>query len=110
VAYVAQQPANIWLRSQCCAFTVRTKRISLEQLRKVFGLESVRDVARNIIREVPLYLICGYTRDAAMARNKASLHQMQSSAFFPFGVVIPISKSHADRLHDILIGFLNTFE
>lgn len=52
----------------------------------------------------------GYTRDAAMARNKASLYQMQSSAFFRFGVVIPISKSHADRLHDILIGFLNTFE
>jgi hypothetical protein len=31
-----------------------TKRISLEQVRKVVGLESVRDAAGNIIREAPL--------------------------------------------------------
>jgi len=30
---------------------VRTKRISLEQLRKVLGLESIRDATGNIVRE-----------------------------------------------------------
>jgi hypothetical protein len=34
--------------------TVGTKRISLEQLRKVLGLESVKDAAGNIIQEAPL--------------------------------------------------------
>jgi hypothetical protein len=34
--------------------TVSTKRISLEQLRKVLGLQSVHDAAANIIREAPL--------------------------------------------------------
>jgi len=61
--YVAQKPANIGLRSQYALrlyswakkyVTVRTKRISLEQLRKVLGLESVKDAAGNVIREAPL--------------------------------------------------------
>ncbi len=61
--YVAQKPANIGLRSQFALrlyswakkyITVGTKRISLEQLRKVLGLESVRDAAGNIIRKAPL--------------------------------------------------------
>ena len=61
--YVAQKPANIGLRSQFALrlyswakkyVTVGTKRISLEQLRKVLGLESVRDAAGNIIRKAPL--------------------------------------------------------
>ena len=34
--------------------TVGSKRIALEQLRKVLGLESVKDAAGNIIREAPL--------------------------------------------------------
>ena len=34
--------------------TVETKRISLAQLRKVLGLESVKDAAGNIIQEAPL--------------------------------------------------------
>ncbi len=34
--------------------TVETKRISLEQLRKVLGLESVKDAEGNIIQEAPL--------------------------------------------------------
>jgi plasmid replication initiation protein len=61
--YVAQKPANIGLRSQYALrlyswaqkyLTVGTKRISLEQLRKVLGLESVRDTNGNIIQEAPL--------------------------------------------------------
>jgi hypothetical protein len=61
--YVAAMPANIGIRSQ---YALRlygwaqkyvkdgTKRISLEQLRKVLGLESVKDAAGNIIQEAPL--------------------------------------------------------
>src|SRR5208282_2710016 len=58
-----QLPANIGLRSRYALrldswakkyVTIGTKRISLEQLRKVLGLESVRDAAGNIIQEAPL--------------------------------------------------------
>ena len=61
--YVSQKPANLRLRSQ---YSIRlygwakkyatsgTKRISLEQLRKVLGLESVQDAEGNIIQEAPL--------------------------------------------------------
>jgi len=61
--YAAEKPANIGLRSQYSIrlyswtkkyVTVGTKRISLEQLRKVLGLESVKDAAGNIIQEAPL--------------------------------------------------------
>jgi len=34
--------------------SIGTKRISLEQLRKVLGLESVKDAGGNIIQEAPL--------------------------------------------------------
>jgi len=60
---IAQKPANIGLRSQYALHlyswakkyvTAGTKRISLEQLRKVLGLESVKDAAGNIIQEAPL--------------------------------------------------------
>jgi plasmid replication initiation protein len=63
VDYVAQKPADIRLRSQYALrlyawakkyATVGTKGISLEQLRKVLGLESVKDEAGNIIKEAPL--------------------------------------------------------
>jgi plasmid replication initiation protein len=63
LGYVAQKPADITLRSQYSIrlyswakkyISVGTKRISLEQLRKVLGLESVKDAAGNIIREAPL--------------------------------------------------------
>jgi hypothetical protein len=52
--YVAQQPPDIGLRSRYALrlynwarkfVTVGTKRISLQQLRKVLGLQSVRDAA-----------------------------------------------------------------
>ena len=36
------------------AFTVGKKRISLEQLRKVLGLESVKDADGKIIKDAPL--------------------------------------------------------
>jgi hypothetical protein len=36
--------------------SVGTKRISLEQLRKVLGLESAKDAAGSLIREAPLPL------------------------------------------------------
>ena len=60
--YVAQKPANIGLRSQ---YALRlydwakdhlsgTKRITLEQLRTVLGLDSVKDADGNVIREARL--------------------------------------------------------
>jgi len=61
--YVAQKPANIGLRSQYALrlyswaqkhVAVGSKRISLEQLRKVLGLESVKDADGKIIQEAPL--------------------------------------------------------
>ena len=63
--YVAEKPANMGLRSQYAIrlytwtkknVSVGTKRISLslEQLRNVLGLESVKDTDGNIIQEAPL--------------------------------------------------------
>ena len=61
--YLAKEPANIGLRSQ---YAIRlygwakkwaaagTKRISLEDLRQVLGLESVKDAEGNVIQEPPL--------------------------------------------------------
>jgi plasmid replication initiation protein len=61
--HVAKEPANIGLRSQ---YSIRLyswakkyasagkKRISLEDLRKVLGLESVKDTEGNVIQEAPL--------------------------------------------------------
>jgi hypothetical protein len=55
--YVAQKPGNIGLRSQYALrlyswakkyVTARTKRISLEQLRKVLGLESLPEIAGQL--------------------------------------------------------------
>ena len=61
--YVAKEPANIGLRSQYSIrlyawakkyASVGKKRISLEDLRKVLGLESVKDEEGNVIQEPPL--------------------------------------------------------
>jgi plasmid replication initiation protein len=61
--YVAKEPANLGLRS---LYSIRLyswakkyvsagrKRISLEDLRKALGLESVKDAEGNIIQEAPL--------------------------------------------------------
>jgi hypothetical protein len=60
--YASQKPANIKLRSQYALrlygwakkyVSVGTKRISLEQLRKVLGLESVKDADGKVIHEAP---------------------------------------------------------
>jgi plasmid replication initiation protein len=68
--HVAKEPANIGLRSQ---YSIRlyawakkfvgTKRISLEELRRVLGLESVKD-AGKIIQEAPLSLWANFRQRA----------------------------------------------
>ena len=61
--HVALNPGNIGLRSQYAIrlygwaqkyVTFGTKRVSLEELRKVLGLESLKDSDGNIIQEAPL--------------------------------------------------------
>jgi hypothetical protein len=61
--YLARHPANIGLRSQYALrlyswakkhVTAGTLRISVELLRKVLRLESVKDAAGNLIQEAPL--------------------------------------------------------
>jgi plasmid replication initiation protein len=61
--YMEQKPANTGLRSQ---YALRlyswakkydgdgTKSISLEELRRVFGLESIKDAEGNVIHEAPM--------------------------------------------------------
>jgi plasmid replication initiation protein len=86
--YMAKKPAAIGLRSQ---FDLRlygwaknfvsagTKRISLEKLRKVLGLESVKDADGNIIRRAPLPVWANFRQralDTAMSgiNAKTDLH------------------------------------
>ena len=61
--YLSEKPTRVRLRSQYSLrlynwakkyVTVGSKRISLERLRKVLGLQSVRDAEGNIIQEAPL--------------------------------------------------------
>jgi Initiator Replication protein len=61
--YLSDRPARLRLRSQYSLrlynwakryATVGSKRISLDRLRKVLGLESIRDAAGNMIQEAPL--------------------------------------------------------
>src|SRR6478672_4668064 len=61
--YAEQKPASIRLRSQYAIrlygwakryVKVGTKRISLEELRKVLGLESVKDADGKVIKDAPL--------------------------------------------------------
>ena len=58
-----QNPGNTGLRSQYALrlyswakkhVPVGAKRVSVEQIRKVMGLESVKDAAGNVIQEAPL--------------------------------------------------------
>jgi len=71
--YVSQKPANIRLRSQYALrlyalvkkyAEVGKKRISLEQLRKVLGLESVKDAEGNVIQEAPLPIWANFRQRA----------------------------------------------
>ena len=71
--HVAKEPANIGLRSQ---YSIRlypwakkfapagTKRISLDDLRRLLGLESVKDAEGNIIQEAPLSLWANFRQRA----------------------------------------------
>jgi plasmid replication initiation protein len=85
---VAKEPANIGLRSQ---YSIRLyawakkyasagkERISLEDLRKVLGLESVKDAKGNIIQEAPLSLWANFQQrglDVAIREisNKTDVH------------------------------------
>jgi plasmid replication initiation protein len=61
--YLSEQPIRVPLRSQYSLrlynwakkyVTVGSKRISLERLRKVLGLQSLRDADGNMIQEAPL--------------------------------------------------------
>jgi Initiator Replication protein len=71
--YVANEPANIGLRSQYALrlygwakkwASVGTKRISLEDLRKVLGLESVKGAEGTIIQEAALSLWANFRQRA----------------------------------------------
>jgi plasmid replication initiation protein len=71
--YVAKEPGNIGLRSQYSIrlygwakkyASVGKKRISLEDLRKVLGLELVKDVFGKIIKEPPLSLWANFRQRA----------------------------------------------
>ena len=68
-----QKPSNIGLRSQYSIrlyawakkyASVDTKRISLENLRKLLGLESVKDAEGNIIQEAPLPIWANFRQRA----------------------------------------------
>jgi plasmid replication initiation protein len=86
--YLAQNPANIGLRSQYALrlyswakkhAAAGTKRISVEQLRKVFGVDSRKDAAGNIIGEGPLAVWANLRQravDTAIAEinKKTDLH------------------------------------
>ena len=63
--YIAQNPANIGLRSQYALrlyswaknyVTAGTKRISLEELRNMLGLEPVKSTDGNVVQQAPLSL------------------------------------------------------
>ena len=71
--YMEQKPANIGLRSQYALrlygwaqnyVTAGPKRISLDELRKVLGLESVKDAAGNIIQQPPLPIWANFRQRA----------------------------------------------
>jgi plasmid replication initiation protein len=71
--YVSQKPANLGLRSQYSLrlyswakknVGVGIKSISLEQLRKVLGLDSVKDADGNVIQEGALSLWANFRQRA----------------------------------------------
>jgi len=71
--YIEQKPANARLRSQYALrfyswakkYTeARTKTVSLEELRRVLGLESVKDAEGNVIKEAPLPIWANFQQRA----------------------------------------------
>jgi len=83
VEFAAQKSAAIRLRSKYAIrlyawakkyVSAGTRRISLEKLRKVLGLESVKDADGNIIREAPLAVWANFRQralDVAIAEINA---------------------------------------
>ncbi len=76
--YMEQKPANTGLRSQ---YALRlyswakkyvedgAKSISLEELRQVFGLESIKDAEGNVIKEAPLPVWANFRQRALGCRD-----------------------------------------
>jgi plasmid replication initiation protein len=71
--YVAQNPANIGLRSQYALrlyswakkhVAAGGKKISLEELRKVLGLEPVKSTDGNVVQQAPLSLWANFRQRA----------------------------------------------
>ena len=81
--YMEQKPANTRLRSQYSLRLYswakkyvrgRSQTISLEELRRVFGLESIKDAEGNVIREAPLPVWANFQQralDVAIAEVNA---------------------------------------
>jgi Initiator Replication protein len=90
--YVAEEPANIWLRSR---YSIRlygwekknasegTKSISLEELRKVLGLEPAKDAAGNVIQEPPLPVWANFRQRALDTAIAEITKKTDSRAFRP---------------------------
>ena len=82
--YVAEKPGNIGIRSQYSIrlyswakkyVSVGTKCISLEQLRKVLGLESVKDAEGNVIQNAPLPVWANFRQRALdVSQPKIEIH------------------------------------
>jgi plasmid replication initiation protein len=71
--HVAKEPVNIGLRSRYSIrlypwakkfASVGMKRISLEELRKLLGLGSVKDAEGNVVQEAPLSLWANFRQRA----------------------------------------------
>jgi replication initiator protein len=71
--YMEQKPANTGLRSQYALrlyswakqyAAAGTKSVTLEELRKVFGLESIKDADGNVIQEPPLPIWANFRQRA----------------------------------------------
>jgi hypothetical protein len=80
--YVAQKPGNIGLRSQYALrlyswarkyVAVGVKRITVEQLRKVLGLELVKDLSGNVIQEAPLPVCANFRQRVLDVAREAAL-------------------------------------
>jgi plasmid replication initiation protein len=79
--YMEQKPANTGLRSQ---YSLRlyswakkyvedgARAISLEELRRVLGLESIKDPKGNVIREAPLPVWANFSNGRLMSRFERS--------------------------------------
>jgi Initiator Replication protein len=78
-----QKPANAVLRSQ---YSLRlyswakkyvedgAKTISLEELRRMFGLESIKDADGNVIKEAPLPVWANFQHPSSILANRPDSH------------------------------------